>query len=123
MLIVGLHKTMLAFEIYQNGKRICTAGTGEVPVINVLVCTSSAPGEEGVRLVVGGMKGEEHVSWHNGPVGQGSEVCVKVVETAAVDEPLRQYRYESPPTPEEELNQMKNYVRLAAAQLGWRIQE
>ena len=98
-------------------------GTGEEPVINVLVCTSSAPGEEGVRLVVGGMKGEEHVNWHNGPVEIGGEVRVKVVDVTIVDEPLQQYRYEPPPTPEEELNQMKNYVRLAAAQLGWKIQE
>ncbi len=74
---------MLAFEIYQDGRKICTAGTGDEPVINVLVCTSSAPGEEGVRLVVGGMKGEEHVNWHNGPVELGGEVRVKVVEVAS----------------------------------------
>ncbi len=114
---------MLAFEVYQDGSRTCTVGTGDDPVINVLLCTSSAPGEEGVRLVVGGMKGEEHVSWHNGPVELGSEVRVRVVETAVVDEPSSQYRYQPPPTPEDELTRMKNYVRLAAAELGWKIQE
>jgi hypothetical protein len=112
---------MLAFEIYQNGKRLCTAGTGTKPVISVLICTSTAPGEEDVRLLVGGMRGEEHVSWHSDAVQVGDEVSVRVAEMESVDEPRPLER--QPPSDEEQLEDFKNYIRLAAKELGWKLQE
>src|SRR5579859_7777093 len=106
---------MLAFEVYQDGNRICTAGTGQTPIPVLSVCLDwhRNAGERGADLAVFGLKGEQHFRWYEGVVPLRSEVRIRVVDVPSVDEPLppKLRKKPTPKSPEEELRLRKDYVR------------
>jgi hypothetical protein len=107
---------MIAFEVYLNGKRLCTAGIGDDGVLNADVVGN---GRDEVYLRVGGLISpiDEHVTWRTLKVRTGDEVHVKVIETANVDKPQKRHRRD----PAAEKRQTKRYVRAMAKQFGWQI--
>jgi hypothetical protein len=124
---------MIAFEVYLNGKQICTAGVGDLGVLSTHVCwvkrnekdrshLTPPLAEEELTLNVGGIVTpvEEHVSWHeNRPVQIGDEVRLRIVERETVDQPSIRRRTD----PVDDEQRRKAYVKEMAKQLGWKIQE
>jgi hypothetical protein len=120
---------MRAFELYVNGKKIGTAGVGDYGVLSAIVTWVGRTGRtplakrkrtvEDVGVVLGGLisETEEHLRWHQQPLGIGDEVSVKVIEAASVDRP----RHRQKRNRKEELRQQKAYVRRMAKTFGWKI--
>jgi hypothetical protein len=93
---------MIAFEIEQNGKNICTAGADDLAVLSAIV---SAVGKLGIETVrarggppvelrysVGGLtsrpnpKKDVHLYWKSAtPLRIGDVVQVRIIETDKVD--------------------------------------
>lgn len=96
---------MLAFEVYWNGKKLCTVGKPSEGVLQVGIrsysVTKSGSGEsdgptrvEGMQLSVSGNRrtaggGSESVSWVEHDVAEGDEVTLRIVDVDEVDDPVR----------------------------------
>ncbi len=118
---------MIAFEVYLNGKKLCTAGVGELGVVSTnLAWRGSQPYENGgslvpeyLRLDVGGLANSgEHLRWINRKLRCGDTLTVKIVESVATDKPRERKR----PDLAADLRSQKQYVRRMAKKLGWKIQ-
>ena len=118
---------MIAFNVYLNGKKVCTAGMPDDGVLSADVTWVRRPEErklskrEESTLVVGGMitPVEEYVRWvDNHPVRVGDEVRIKIVDAESVDRPHIRKRKD----PAADLRRQKQYVRDMAKTLGWKIQ-
>jgi hypothetical protein len=119
---------MIAFEVHLNGKKVCTAGVGEIGVLStILSWRGSQPYEKGgppvpeyLRLDIGGIDGgsREHVRWLDRKIKRGDIITIKVVETNAATKPRERER----PDPAADLRRQKQYVRRMAKQFGWRIE-
>ena len=119
---------MIAFEVHLNGKKICTAGVGEIGVLStILAWRGSQPYEKGgptvpeyLRLDIGGIHGGsgEHVRWLDRKIKRGDIVSIKVVEAASAAKPRERKR----PDPAGDLRRQKRYVRRMDKQFGWRIE-
>ena len=90
---------MIAFEVHLNGKKLCTAGLGELGVLTSIVSWRGPqplkdgtvpPGAE-LRLEVGGLSApaEEHVRWAQRDLRIGDEVRISVIEAGVADPPLK----------------------------------
>ena len=124
---------MIAFEVYLNGKQICTAGISELGVLSANVCwvkrnekasrgKNPRLAKEELKLDVVGLvtPTDEYVRWHDQrPVQIGDEIRIKIVKVDKVDKPS--IRKQSDPVEDEE--RRKQYVREMAKQLGWKLQE
>jgi hypothetical protein len=122
---------MLLFHVYLNGKKLSTAGIGNLGVLGAHVSWVRRKGqntragkpesfEEELRLQVGGLVSpvEEHVSWLNRGLKIGDEVRIVVGEDGKIDRPrLRQRRDRA-----KDLLSQKRYVREMAKRFGWKIQ-
>lgn len=118
---------MIAFEVHLNGRKICTAGVGEVGVLTAcLAWRGSEPYEKGsspvaeyLRLDVGGLSGNtgEHVRWKDRKLKRKDVVSIKIIEAGKVDKPREQQRHD----PVKDLRRKKNYVRQMAREFGWKI--
>ena len=119
---------MIAFEVHLNGKKLCTAGVGDVGVLGLgLSWRGPQPYKKGerpiaeyLRLDVGGITSSlvEHVRWVDRKLKRGDMVGIKVVELASVDKPRTRERL----VPAADLRRRKQYVRQMAKELGWKIQ-
>jgi hypothetical protein len=122
---------MPVFQVYLNGKKVCTAGVGELGVLSAHVTWVRRKGEhtltrkphiveEELTLHVGGLvtPREEHVRWLDHNLKAGDEVSIRVGEDAPVDRPRSRERRDRP----KELRSQKRYVREMAKRLGWKIQ-
>jgi D-lyxose ketol-isomerase len=122
---------MIAFELYLNGKKLCTAGVGNDGVLSAHVTWVRRTGErtrsrkpnsaeEQLTMDVGGLvcPADEHVRWHEDQAVQvGDEVRIKIVETNRVDRPSARKRRNV----SEDLRRQKRYVREMAKRFGWKI--
>jgi hypothetical protein len=122
---------MIAFDVYLNERKICTAGIGDQGVLSANVTwvrrkgkytLSKKPGavEEELTMYVSGLitPTKEHVNWQEPrPLHVGDAVRIKVVETEAVDQPSTRKQ----PDPARDERARKHYVRKMARQLGWKI--
>ena len=119
---------MPAFHVFLNGKKVSTAGVGDIGVLSANVTwvrrvqkeTRNKLPEEELTLYVGGLipsKGE-HVHWLDQTLQVGDEVRVTVTESAKVDKPRSRKRN----NPGDELRRQKRYVRQMAKRFGWKIQ-
>lgn len=108
---------MIAFEVWVNGEKKCTAGVGDEGVLTVIVNGPDHP-----HLSVGGLSGEEHLRWlkRGFMLKVGDEVTVRVVETEAVDEPVDRYRSE---TREEKEKRVKDDLQKSLSLLPVALQE
>jgi len=119
---------MMAFEVYLNGKKICTAGVGDLGVLSTsLAWRGSQPYQKGgrsvpsyLRLEVGGITASsgEHLRWLGRKIKRGDLVAIKAVEVASVDKPRERQR----PNPAADSRRQKQYVRRMANQFGWKLQ-
>jgi hypothetical protein len=108
---------MIAFEVWVNGEKKCTAGVGDKGVLNAIMNGPSHP-----HLSVGGLSGEEHVRWleRNGELKVGDEVTIRIVETDQIDEPVDRYRSQ---TREEKERKVKDDLQKARSLLPVPLQE
>jgi hypothetical protein len=118
---------MRAFQVYLNGKRLCTAGVGDDGVLSTIVTwvrtarntpshrSKPVQGED-LFIQVGGLINpiEEHLSWLQRPLRVGDDVRITVVETESVDRPKSRKRTD----PAQELRAQKRYVRQMAKRFG-----
>jgi hypothetical protein len=122
---------MPVFHVYLNGKKVSTAGVGDLGVLGAHVSWVRRKGEhtlakkpesveEELTLHVGGLitPTEEHVRWLDRGLKVGDEVRIKVVEAGAVDRPRRRERRDR----SKELRSQKRYVKEMAKRFGWKIQ-
>jgi hypothetical protein len=122
---------MIAFEIYVNGKRLCTAGIGEVGVLAANLLWVGSEPQKGARnktakmdeyasIRVGGLfsKTEEHVKWARRNLRRGDEVAIRIIETVHVDPP-REIEKRTAATIR---SRQKRQVRSLAKKFGWKIQ-
>ena len=117
---------MIAFEVHLNGKKLRTAGVGDLGVLTTcLSWRGPQPYEKGgpsvpeyVRLDVGGLAcSGENLRWLDRKLKRGDTVSIKVVEVSSADKPRERQR----PNPARDLRRQKEYVRRMAKQLGWKI--
>jgi hypothetical protein len=118
---------MIAFEVYLNGKKLCTAGVGDLGVLSTCLCwrgphpykKGGPPVAEYIRLDVGGIveSFREHVRWVDRKIKCGDMVSIKIVELTSVDKPREKQR----PDPVEDMRRQKRYVRQMAKRFGWKI--
>jgi hypothetical protein len=119
---------MIAFEVYLNGKKICTAGVGDLGVLTACLAYRGAqPYEEGgppvseyIRLDVGGYvpDSREHLRWRERKLKPGDSVTLKVVKAGSVDKPRERKRTNAAAN----LRRRKQYVRRMAKELRWKLQ-
>jgi DNA-directed RNA polymerase subunit E'/Rpb7 len=123
---------MIAFHVYLNSKKVCTAGVPVTGVLSAHVTWVRRSGEQthskqspGVKqeltMDVGGLitPTDEYVRWADGRALQvGDEVRIKIVEAERVDRPRIRKRSD----PAKDLHQQKRYVREMAKRFGWKVQ-
>src|SRR5262245_15683945 len=122
---------MPVFHVYLNGKKVSTAGVGDLGVLGAHVSWVRRRGEltlakkpesveEELTLHVGGLitPREEHVRWLDRSLKVGDEVRITIAEDAAVDRPRSRERRDRT----KELRSQKRYVREMAKRFGWKIQ-
>ncbi|MEI6785358.1 MAG: hypothetical protein WCQ21_31045 [Verrucomicrobiota bacterium] len=90
---------MIAFEVYVNGEKVCTAGVGESGVLSsILTWRGTQPYKDGnvpaaasLELDVGGLTSPEgkDVRWAQRSIRVDDEIQIRVVEASAVDSPLK----------------------------------
>jgi hypothetical protein len=121
---------MPVFHIYLNGKKVSTAGVGELGVLGAHVSwvrrvrghalfRKRDKVEEEFRLHVGGLiaSSDEHVRWLDRNLKAGDEVSIRLAEDAKVDRPRSRERRDR----SKELRSQKRYVREMARKFGWKI--
>ena len=121
---------MIAFEIYINGKKKCTAGiAGPTALTAALTWISREPAERGrgrpskeLNLGVGGMgkrKGE-FFEWLQRDLQPGDEVTIRIIEAVKVDKPEK--RRLARATPAQIRRRKQSLVRRLAKEIGWKVQ-
>lgn len=122
---------MIAFHVYLNGKKVSTAGVGNLGVLHMGVAwvrregkntRSKKPGsvEEELSFHVGGLISTtgEHLIWQEAKsLRIGDEVKVRIIEAEKVDKPAAR----KTPDLALGLRAQKKYVRKMAKQFGWKI--
>ena len=123
---------MLAFEVAIDGKLLARAGLEDWAVLTCIVSANRANGRRGalanddLRLHVGGLSQHDndgasyHLRWGDPELllTVGSEVTLRVIETAEVNSPRRRHRAdtmkeESPYTEDEERElRYRDYLEL-----------
>ncbi|RBP35837.1 hypothetical protein DES53_1193 [Roseimicrobium gellanilyticum] len=120
---------MTAFEIFLNGKRLCTVGL-ESGVVSTILNWVNTPGanprrakgsvpKEFLSIHAGGLdaKTNEHLIWKRRNLKVGDAVSIRVVEVPKADKPRERIKRE----PRQELRATKKYVRQTARKLGWQV--
>ena len=121
-------KRMVAFEVYINGKKRCTAGIrGPCALTASLIWALRGPmSRRGKRkelnLGVGGLvsRSDEFLDWLHRDLQPGDEVTIRIIEAAEVDKPKKKRMKRA--TPAQILRRTQAYVRRWAKELGWKIQ-
>jgi hypothetical protein len=123
---------MRIFHVYLNGKKVSTAGVGELGVLSAYVtwvrrkregtrAKKPALAAEELCLGVSGLvtgRDEEHVRWLERNLKVDDEVRIVIADGGSVDQPRSRERCD----PVKELQAKKRYVRAMAKELGWKIQ-
>jgi hypothetical protein len=122
---------MPVFHVYLNGKKVSTAGVGDLGVLGAHVSwvrrkrehsLAKKPDgvEEELTLHIGGFisLAEEHVRWLDRDLKIGDEVRITIAEDSKVDRPRSRERHDR----SKELRSQKRYVREMAKRFGWKIQ-
>ena len=84
---------MLAFVVNINGKRICTAGLGDIGLLLGIIrwCKRPDDTEEVADLEICGqiLPTDEHVVWCDVPIHRGDEISIKIMDADFVDKPAK----------------------------------
>lgn len=85
---------MLAFEVWVNGERLCTASTANTSVlIATLNWVGHAPDPLDFRL--GGVDAEnreDHLKWNTPTIELGDEITIRIIDAPEGDPPHQRYR-------------------------------
>jgi len=118
---------MIAFEVYLNGEKLCTAGIGELGVLTAMlnwthvrkIGTKEIPPED-LEVSVTGMDSStgEFPKWLRRAVALGDEIRIKIIRTARVDDPVERPALSGGPQEIE-----KQAFRIQAKEWGWSIKE
>lgn len=113
---------MKAFEIYRNGRKLCTAGLPEAGVVTSCVTwvRGSNPKElEDLDFRVGGLisRSNTFVDWAYGHLTGGDEIRIVVCEKAKVSKPKRS-RTESERTKKK---RKLEYLQRLSKELGYEL--
>lgn len=119
---------MLAFEIYINGRKRCTAGIRGPCVLTAVLSwilrerASRGRKRKELHLGVGGLvsHSDEFLQWWQRDVRPGDEVSIRIIEATKVDKPRKTWRKRA--TPAQIKQRKQAYVRRLAKELGWKIQ-
>lgn len=119
---------MLAYEVYINGQKKCTAGiSGPCVLTACLSWVLREPSERKLKrkelnLGVGGLvsRSDEFLEWLQRDMQPGDEVTIRIIETAKVDKPKKRRRQRA--TPAQIKLRKQAHVRQLAKELGWKIQ-
>ena len=86
---------MIAFEVYINGQKRCTAGVGDIGVLSSLLSwrgrqpdrSGYIPDAEYLALDIGGLNAtsDQHVRWIQQDIKVGDEIRIRIVETDKPD--------------------------------------
>ncbi|WP_317110361.1 hypothetical protein [Chroococcidiopsis sp. SAG 2025] len=103
-------KIMIAFEVYLNGEKLCTAGLRDLSVLTAILnwrqrqadASAANPEDldaEDLRLYVGGMLNiaegsREFLRWLDLNLEVGDEITIKIVDANTVDIPIRREKVE-----------------------------
>jgi hypothetical protein len=88
-------KTVRAFEIHLNGKKLCVAGMRKgIVAINLKWVARPRRADEIGGISVSGLTHEtsQHVAWSTREIQVGDELRIKLVEKSTVDKPRRVQR-------------------------------
>src|SRR2546423_2202812 len=119
---------MPVFHVYLNGRRVSTAGVGDLGVLGAHVSWVRRQGgqtlakkpnrvAEDLRLHVGGLitPVQEHVRWLDRHLKIGDEIRITVAEDGEIDRPRSRERQDRA----KQLRSQKRYVRTMAKRFGW----
>ena len=109
---------MQAFDVYFNGKKVCTAGVAE-GVVSIIVNSASRRGDQDLYFSASGLESstDEHIYWaRQRELRIGDKIQIEVVESASIDKPKERSG------PAERLRSKEEYVRDLVEELGWTIQ-
>jgi len=82
---------MIAFEVYVNKVKVCTAGLGELEgVVASLVCQinqDGRPEEKKITFWVGGLADKKTYGWVHYDMLVGNRVEIRIVDASKTDPP------------------------------------
>lgn len=111
----------LAFDVFHNDQRLCTAGLGgDAGVISINVTYIERSREESLSLSVTGLKSsnkQDHILWSLQQLEVGDEVKVRISEESKLSEPSDLYRLSSKSRDDQELD----WLRKTAKRRGYRL--
>ncbi len=84
---------MLAFEVWVNGDRLCTASTATNCVLSTILSWASRR-PDSINFCVGGVASDDrncHVDWATPQIKIGDEIRVRVIDTDEYDQPDERY--------------------------------
>jgi len=110
ILLYGKQRTLKAFIVYHNGKKLCTAGIGPHGVLSAIVnwvggirrrnrkAEASHTKEGHLFMHLGGLdtQVDEHVDWEVPEIKVGDKITIKIVETNIVDDPISRKKSQRP---------------------------
>ena len=128
----GFEVIMIAFEVFLNGNKVCTAGVGDLGVLTAMLTWVRREGknteskesrnvEEELTLNVGGFVSSknEHVRWTDDKLTVGDEVCIRIINLESVGPAS----VRSTEDPAEIERRQERYVEQMAKRFGWTIQK
>jgi len=118
---------MVAFEIFINGKKKCTAGIGKPGVVTTILNWVQADEQRGrkpsedMELSVGGLisRSREFLEWFRRDLKRGDEIVVRVVESERADPPKTRRREDRA----KQLKRKQDYVLRIAKEFGWKVKK
>ena len=87
----GRNARMIAFEVYVNTVKVCTAGLDELEYVgaslNCFVSQDGRPDERKISFSVNGMKDKKMYNWVQYQMQKGNRIEIRIVDTKKTDEP------------------------------------
>ena len=84
---------MLAFEVWVNNERLCTASTANHNVVSTILSWASRRPND-IDFHVGGIAADDlnyHTDWQTPEIKIGDEIRVRVIDVESYDEPDQRY--------------------------------
>jgi hypothetical protein len=82
---------MIAFEVFVNKVKVCTAGIGELEaIVSYLACSvnqDGRPDEPKITFAVGGVRDKKSYQWVYYEMLVGNRVEIRIVDTSKTDKP------------------------------------
>ncbi len=115
---------MRAFEVYLNGRKLCTAGIAEAGVVTSCITWVTGPDPkepEDMELRVGGLvsRTHTHVDWMHRIVRNGDEIRIVVCDKEKVSKPKKSHSESEETRKKRKLE----YLKRLSKELGYEIRK